>query len=160
MSGSHPRLSAEDFAKTAASAYGALIALGKAVDDSGLEKGLTEIVKLRASQINGCAYCLQLHLNIARKLGLPGAKLDLVAVWREAGVFTDREMAALAWTEALTQRAAEGATDENYAALLQHFSPSEAMFLTVSIATINSWNRIAGALRFAPPIPRASDSAP
>ncbi|MGD0639918.1 MAG: carboxymuconolactone decarboxylase family protein [Roseiarcus sp.] len=159
MSGSHARLSYEDFAKTAASAHGALLALGNAVDDSGLEKGLTELVKLRASQINGCAYCLQLHLNIARKLGLPGAKLDLVAVWREAGVFTDREMAALAWTEALTERAAEGASDENYAGLLQHFSPSEALFLTVAIGTINQWNRIAGALRFAPPIPHTSQSA-
>ncbi len=159
MSGGRPRLSYQDFTKTAASAYGALLALGKAVDDSGLDTGLTEIVKLRASQINGCAYCLQLHLNIARKLGLAGAKLDLVAVWREAGVFTDREMAALAWTEALTKQAGEGASDANYAALLQSFSESEALFLTVAIGTINQWNRIAAALRFAPPIPRAGDSA-
>ncbi len=157
MPASSPRLSSQDFARTAPAAYNALLALGKAVDDSGLEKGLTELVKLRASQINGCAYCLQLHLNIARKLGLPGAKIDLVAVWREAGVFTDREMAALAWAEALTERAAQGASDEDYATLLQHFSDSEAMFLTVSIGAINAWNRIAGALRFAPPFPPAAD---
>lgn len=156
MSGSHPRVTYEDFAETAASANDAMLALGKAVDDSGLEKGLTELVKLRASQINGCAFCLQLHLNVARKVGLPGSKLDLLAVWREAGVFTDREKAALAWAEALTERAAHGATEENYAAVLQHFNESEAVFLTVSIANINAWNRIAGALRFTPPTPRVA----
>ncbi len=71
--------------------------------DSGLDKALTELIKIRASQINGCAFCVQFHLNLARKAGVPQTKLDLVAVWRDAGVFTAREMAALAWTEALTQ---------------------------------------------------------
>jgi len=80
----------------------ALSALSKAVDDSGLEKTLTELIKIRASQINGCAFCLQFHLNAARKAALSQTKLDLLAVWRDAGVFSKREMAALAWTESLT----------------------------------------------------------
>jgi len=159
MSGSSPRLSYQDFVAEAGAVESALVAIGKAVNDSGLEKELTELVKLRASQINGCAFCLQLHLNVARKLGLPSAKLDLVAVWREAGVFSDREMAALAWTEALTRDPVEGASDANYAALLRQFSQSEATFLTVAIGVINSWNRIAVALRFAPQIPRATQNA-
>ncbi len=152
MSETHARLDYEHFAKTAAAA--ALLTLGKAVDESGLAKELTELIKLRASQINGCAFCLQLHLNIARKLGMPNQKLDLVATWREAGVFTDREMAALAWTEILTDVARQGAADEAYAAVRRHFSETEALFLTVAIGTINQWNRIAVALRFPPPIPR------
>ena len=154
MSETRARLDYEDFTKAAPAAYAALVALGKAVDDSGLAKELTELVKLRASQINGCAFCLQLHLNIARKLGMPNQKLDLVAAWREAGVFTEKEMAALAWTEILTDVARQGAADEAYAAVRRHFNETEALFLTVAIGTINQWNRIAVALRFTPPIPR------
>jgi AhpD family alkylhydroperoxidase len=153
MSASHPRVSYQNFAAAADPVRSALIALGKAVDESGLDKGLTELVKLRASQVNGCAFCIQLHLNVARKLGLPAEKLDLVAAWREAGVFAEREKAALAWTESLTRMAPDAASDADYAALLRHFSPSEALNLTVAIGTINQWNRIAVALRFAPPIP-------
>lgn len=147
-----PRLSYEVFAKTAA--HTALIALGKSVDESGLEKPLTELVKLRVSQINGCAFCVQFHLNIARKLGVSPEKLDLVAAWREAGVFSPREMAALAWAETLTGiAAARPPSDADYAAVLTEFSADEAMHLTVTIGTINQWNRIAVALRFAPPLP-------
>jgi len=160
MSASLLRLNYEDFAKAATAAHAALLALGKSVDDSGIEKPLTELVKLRASQINGCAFCIQFHLNMARKLGVPGEKLDLVAAWREAGVFSAREMAALAWTEALTKMTIEVASDTASAALRQHFTETEALFLTVAIGTINQWNRIAVALRFAPPVPRrASESA-
>jgi AhpD family alkylhydroperoxidase len=150
------RVSYEAFAKLAAPARAALTALGKTVDDSGLDKGLGEIIKLRASQINGCAFCVQYHLNVARKLGVAAEKLDLVAVWREAGIFSPREMAALAWTEALTEMTPEVTSDSAYAALLEHFDASEAVFLTIAIGTINQWNRIAVALRFAPPIPHRS----
>jgi AhpD family alkylhydroperoxidase len=160
MSASHPRISYDNFATTAAATHAALLALGQSVDEAGLEKPLTELIKLRASQINGCAFCVQYHLNVARKLGVSGEKLDLVAVWREAGVFTPREMAALAWTEALTEMTAEVVSEEAYAALLRQFTATEAMFLTVAIGTINQWNRIAVALRFSPPLPRrASESA-
>ncbi len=150
MTTNHSRVSYENFAKLAAPARAALIALGKAVDEAGLDKGLSEILKLRASQINGCAFCVRMHVDIARKLGVAEEKIDLVAVWREAGVFTDREMAALAWTEALTTLAPEGPSDTAYAALREHFTESEAVLLTVAIGTINQWNRIAVALRFAP----------
>jgi AhpD family alkylhydroperoxidase len=153
MSAPHIRMTYEDFAKTAAGSHAALLALGRSVDETGLEKELTELVKLRASQINGCAFCLQHHLNIARKLGIAGIKLDLVAAWREAGVFTPREMAALAWTEALTGMTEEVLSDAAYAALLRHFTPTEAVFLTIAIGTINQWNRIAVALRFPPSLP-------
>src|ERR1700688_2700134 len=109
-----PRLSYEDFAKAAPDAYAALGALGKAVDESGLEKSLTELVKLRASQMNGCAFCVSFHLNMLRKVGVAQEKIDLLPVWREAGVYSERELAALAWTEALTAAAPDAASDEAY----------------------------------------------
>ncbi len=145
-----PRLSYEDFTKAAPGAYAGLTALGRAVDESGLEKSLTELVKLRASQMNGCAFCVSFHLNALRKLGAPREKLDLLPLWRDAGVFSDREIAALAWTEALTDLSPRGASDKAYTLLLDQFSKSEAMFLSVAIATINNWNRLGVALRFAP----------
>jgi AhpD family alkylhydroperoxidase len=150
------RLEWEDFRRIAPEANAALLALGKATAESGLGKDLLELVKLRASQINGCAFCTQLHLNVARQAGVAAEKLDLLAVWREAGVFSPREQAALAWTETLTDIARQGAPDEAYAALRQSFDENEAVFLTVAVATINTWNRIAGPLRFSPPIPRAA----
>lgn len=153
MSKANPRVSYDNFAAQAGAAPGALRALSAAVDESGLEKELTELVKLRVSQINGCAFCVQFHLNLARKLAVPAPKLDLVAAWREAGVFSDREKAALAWAEILTEMSADAASDTDYAALLRHFTDREALFLTVAIGTINQWNRIGVALRFAPPIP-------
>jgi AhpD family alkylhydroperoxidase len=155
----HTRLTYEAFTNTAPAAHAALTALGKAVDESGLEKELTELVKLRASQLNGCAFCVQYHLNAARRLGVASEKLDLVAAWQDAGVFTPREMAALVWTEALTEMGSESTSDQAYAALLRHFNEREALFLTVAIGTINQWNRIAVALRFPPPVARAAASA-
>ena len=98
-----PRMDYTEFVDTAVGVPAALQALSKAVDASGLEKPLTELIKVRASQINGCAFCVQFHLNLSRKLGVAASKLDLVAVWRDTpAVFTPRERAALAWTEALT----------------------------------------------------------
>jgi AhpD family alkylhydroperoxidase len=147
-----PRIDENQYYQTAPEATAALLALGKAVDDSGLDKTLTELIKLRASQINGCAYCLQYHLNVARKHGVSSVKLDLVATWRDAGVFTSRELAALAWTEALTLMAECSVSDAVYAELKELFSQPEIAFLTTAIATINAWNRIAGALLFTPPV--------
>ena len=146
------RLEFAAFSQVAPGATGALSALSKAVVDSGLDKALTELIKIRASQINGCAFCVQFHLNLARKAGLPQTKLDLVAVWREAGVFTAREMAALGWTEALTQMSPAGVSDEAYENAVAEFAESELAFLTAAIASINAWNRIAMAYRFTPPI--------
>lgn len=155
-----PRMDYPEFVETAAGVAPALQALGKAVDASGLEKPLTELVKLRASQINGCAFCVQFHLNLARKLGVASAKLDLVAVWRDTPVvFTPRERAALVWTEALTtlaRAAGHGVEDHEYDAVRQHFSKAEVAFLTAAIANIQAWNRIAVAMRFAPQVPAAT----
>ncbi len=111
------------------------------------------------SQINGCAFCLQLHLDIARKLGIAAEKLDLVAVWREAGVFSTREMAALAWAEALTALSPEASSGQAYEAVRREFSEAEALFLTVAIGTINQWNRIAIGLGFPPSIAKRPPSA-
>ena len=153
-----PRMDYAAFTETAGGAAAALQALGKAVDASGLDKTLTELVKLRASQINGCAFCVQFHLNLARKLGVAPVKLDLAAVWRDAPVFTPRERAALAWTEALTGLAratGHGVEDHEYDAVRAQFSAAEVAFLTAAIANIQAWNRIAVALRFAPQVPAA-----
>lgn len=149
------------FEKAAPAVITALRALGQAVDASGLEKPLTELIKLRASQLNGCAFCLQFHLNLARKLGLAPAKIDLVHVWEEVDLFTPRERAALAWTDALTRMGEAPPSDAVYAQLQAQFSASEIAFLSSAIAAINAWNRLAGGLRFAPPIPaeRLADGA-
>ncbi|WP_237155637.1 carboxymuconolactone decarboxylase family protein [Oryzibacter oryziterrae] len=147
----HGPFAYEDFAKGLPAAHAALIALGKAVDETGLEKLLTELVKLRVSQINGCAFCLGFHLNLARKLGLDGRKLDLVAAWREVDLYSPRERAALAWAERLTLQARLPVPPADAAEIEAAFSKSEILALTVSIATINAWNRIAGALAFPPP---------
>jgi AhpD family alkylhydroperoxidase len=148
------RMELDRFSQLAPGARAALSALTKAVDDSGLEKALTELIKIRASQINGCAFCLQFHLNIARKAKVAQTKLDLVAVWREAGVFTARETAALQWTEALTHVTSSGVSDDVYKVVSKEFSESELASLTVAVGTINAWNRIAMAFRFTPPIPQ------
>jgi len=153
MSNSKSRIGWQEYKNVAPEAYAALTALSKAVSDSGLEKDLLELLKLRASQINNCAFCTQFHLNQARQLNVPVEKLDLLTVWREAGIFSEREKAVFEWTEKLTRIATEHVTDEDYAAVAAHFSTSEMAALTTAIGLINTWNRIAGPLRFAPPIP-------
>jgi AhpD family alkylhydroperoxidase len=154
MSSSPARISWHEFQKLAPAAYAALTALSQAVAASGLEHDLVEMLKLRASQINGCAFCTQYHLNAARKLGVPAEKLDLLVVWREAGIFSTREQAAFAWTEKLTRIAGDRVSDEDYATVSAQFSDSELASLTTAIGLINTWNRIAGPLQFAPPIPK------
>lgn len=145
-----PRIPYARFNELAAPARSALLALGRAVDDTGLEKELTELIKVRVSQINGCAFCLALHLDLARKLHVSPDKLDLVAVWREAGIFTPRERAALGWAEALTRASPEADLDGLYADLRSLFDESETAHLTIAVGTINQWNRIAVGLGFAP----------
>lgn len=146
-----PRMEMRDYNAVAPAVTAALRALSKAVEDTGLDKSLIELVKVRASQINGCAFCLQFHIDLARKHGLPQAKLDLVAVWPEVALFSDRERAALAWTDALTLMAGRGVDDAVYIQLQQQFSAAEIPFLTAAIGAINAWNRIAGGLLFSPP---------
>ncbi|MBC7832791.1 MAG: carboxymuconolactone decarboxylase family protein [Hyphomicrobium sp.] len=149
-----PRITYDAFAKAVPAAQAALIAMGKTADESGVDKEIIELVKLRVSQINNCAFCLQIHLNVSRKLGLAQEKLDLVATWEEAGIFSEKECAALAWAEALTRLDGRSVSDAVYAQARKHFSESEILFLSTSIATINAWNRLGAAFRFAPPIPR------
>lgn len=146
------RLTYQQFSKTAPAAQAALLAMGKAVEEAGLDKQLVELVKLRVSQINNCAFCLQIHLNVARRIGVPQEKLDLVATWEEAGIFSARERAALAWAEQLARLAGHSVSDESYAAAREHFSEDELLWLSVAIANINAWNRLGAAFRFAPPI--------
>tara|TARA_R110000787_G_scaffold83859_1_gene180105 strand:- start:170 stop:631 length:462 start_codon:yes stop_codon:yes gene_type:complete len=139
------------FAARAPEAAAAMGALSAAVDASGLPKELSELVKLRASQVNRCEFCLGFHLSAARKAGVSQEKIDSLSSWRDAGVFTDRERAALVWTEKLTAEVAEGVDDADRADLLRHFTETEAVFLTVTVGTINQWNRIATGLRFPSP---------
>lgn len=139
----------DDFGVQAAPVRDALLAIGKAVDNSGLEKTLTELVKLRASQINGCAFCIAFHLQVARRLGIPGDKLDLVAAWHDTDIFSPRERAALALTEALTRL--DDLASGSRAVPAEHFSATETLHLMVAIGAINHWNRIAIGLQFPPP---------
>jgi AhpD family alkylhydroperoxidase len=133
-----------------------MAAISHAVRKSGLEAELIELLKIRISQLNGCAFCIQYHLNDARKLNVPSAKLDLLAAWREAGIYTDREAAALDWAEQVTLLAHHHIEDAAYARVSAHFSEREIAFLTTAIGQINFWNRVAAPLRFAPPIPAGS----
>ncbi|CAM3031744.1 MULTISPECIES: carboxymuconolactone decarboxylase family protein [Methylobacterium] len=141
------------FRTTLPNAHAALLALGRAVDEAGLDKRLSEVVKIRVSQINGCAFCVGFHLDTARRLGLADHIIDSIAVWRDSPVFSPRERAALAWAEHLT-RMADGAAPIAEPSPL--FSRDETLSLTVAIATINAWNRIAGGLHFPPLARRAA----
>lgn len=132
-----------------------MAAINHAYKKSGMERDLFELVKVRASQINGCAYCLQYHLNDARKLNIAPEKLDLLATWRESGLFSQRESAALEWTEHITLMAQRHIDDEAYSRVSSQFSETELAVLTTAISQINFWNRIAAPFRFTPPIPRS-----
>jgi AhpD family alkylhydroperoxidase len=129
-----------------------LMALEAQVQASGLEKPLIELVKTRASQINGCAYCINMHTQDARKNGETEQRLYLLDAWRESPVYTDRERAALAWTEALTLISQTHAPDDVYDGVRAHFSEAETVNLTMLIVGINGWNRIAIGFRFVPPV--------
>jgi AhpD family alkylhydroperoxidase len=133
-----------------------MAAISHALRKSGIEPELLEMLKIRVSQLNGCAFCVQFHLNDARKLNVPAAKLDLLAAWREAGIYSEREAAALEWAEKVTLLAAQPIDDQAYARVSAHFSEREVVFLTTAIGQINFWNRVAAPLRFTPPIPSGS----
>ncbi|PQA73507.1 carboxymuconolactone decarboxylase family protein [Brucella oryzae] len=130
----------------------AMIALEKAVSEAGLEYSLYELIRIRASQINGCAYCIHMHTRDARKAGETEERLYLVAAWRESPLFTPRERAALAWTEALTLLAQTRAPDEDFEALKAHFTDEEIVKLSMAINTINVWNRVAVGFRTVHPV--------
>lgn len=139
-----------DFYTASPDAMKAMIALEVAVNKLGLEPSLLELVKLRASQINGCAFCIDMHTTDARKAGESDRRMHGVAAWRETPFFTEREQAALAWTEALTQLSTTHAPDADYERLQAQFTPKEQVDLTLAINTINSWNRLGVGFRKMP----------
>jgi AhpD family alkylhydroperoxidase len=124
-------------------AVAALRGVSKYVKESGLDVKLIDLVWLRISQINGCAYCCDLHANDLRKAGEKEQRLDCLAAWREAPLFSARERAALAWAESLTHIAETRAPDADYQAVRAEFSDKELTDLTFAIALMNAWNRVA-----------------
>jgi AhpD family alkylhydroperoxidase len=122
--------------------YAALLNVEKYLQKSGLDRRLVVLVQMRASQINGCAYCLHMHSEEARKLGETDTRLYLLDAWHESELFTARERAALAWTEALTRIAQTHAPDDVYAEVRREFSEKELADLSIVIAMINAWNRL------------------
>lgn len=156
---SHARSEYDDFKRIAPDAYDLVLALGQVAAKAGLDKQLLELVKLRASQINGCAFCLQHHILLSERIGVPVDKLHLVAVWREAPIFSTRERAALAWAEALTLLP-NGVGEEVYAEASREFSETELTYLTSAVASINVWNRFGAAFRWTPAMrPVAANAA-
>jgi len=149
-----------DYAQLSPGGLSAMRGLERHVNESGLEKSLLELVKTRASQLNGCAFCLDMHTKDARAAGESEQRLFALSAWRETSFFTDRERAALAWTEAVTLIAANHVPDEAYAAARLQFTDAELVNLTYAIIAINGWNRLAVAFRkepgtYQPPRPPA-----
>ncbi|MBX6324249.1 MAG: carboxymuconolactone decarboxylase family protein [Rhodospirillaceae bacterium] len=141
--------------KAAPGVLKAMRALQDHVNQCGLQPTLLELVKLRASQINGCAFCIAMHAADARKLGESADRLDLLPAWREAPVYTARERAALAWTEALTRLSDGPVPDAVYDEARRHFSDAELVNLTLAIVAINGWNRINVAFQVPPQLAAA-----
>ena len=139
-----------DYSHAYPQGFKAMIGLQSAVDAGGLEHSLLELVKMRASQINGCAYCLDMHSKDARAAGETEQRLYLLNAWREAPFYSPRERAALAWIEALTQLGQHGVPDAVYAEAAAHFSPAELAHLSWAIVAINGWNRMAIAFQAEP----------
>jgi AhpD family alkylhydroperoxidase len=142
-----PILSRLDFHHASPAAVQALMTLERTTRSLGLEPALLELVKLRASQINGCAYCIDLHTREAHQAGESQRRLHLVAAWREVPFFTARERAALAWTEAVTLISQTHVPDDVFCQAREEFSDAELVNLTLAVVTINGWNRLAISFR-------------
>lgn len=136
-----------DYFKAAPAAMKAMLALETASRQLAVPAALRQLVKMRVSQINGCAYCLDMHAPEAREAGVPQQKLDVLAAWRESPAFDARERAALGWAEALTRLETTGAPQRDYDALAAQFGEAERVELTLVINTINAWNRFAVGFR-------------
>lgn len=136
-----------DYLKVHPAAREAMLGLEKAVHTGPLEPLLLELVKIRASQLNGCAHCLEMHTKDARALGESDDRMHLVAAWAEAPVFSARERAALRWCESLTLLPQTGADDATYEQVAAVFTPEEIVALTLAVVAINGWNRFAVGLR-------------
>ena len=131
-------------------AYHAMMGLEKYLNECGLEEGLLHLIKLRASQINGCAFCLDMHWKDLRAIGESEQRLYSLDAWEECPYYTDRERAALAWTDSVTRVAETHVPDEVYEQARRHFSEKELADLTLAVATINVWNRLSIAGRTTP----------
>jgi len=141
-----------DVARVSPAAYQAVSALQKYVDQSGLDAKLRELIKIRASQINGCAFCLAMHTHDARELGETDERMHLLNAWHEAPVYSERERAALGWIEAITLVTQGHVPDEAFEAVREQFSEKEIVDLTAAAVAINTWNRIAIAFRIPPQV--------
>jgi AhpD family alkylhydroperoxidase len=143
----HPRL---DAARISPGLRAVMTGMERYVHQSGLEPQLLELIKLRASLINGCAYCVDMHTKVARSLGESEQRLYAVSVWRETPYYSERERAALAWTEAVTLVSVDQVPDDVYDVARQAFDEKELVDLTAAIVAINGWNRLAIAFRTVP----------
>jgi AhpD family alkylhydroperoxidase len=139
-----------DYAKASPKGFEAMRSLERHVRQSGLDPRLLELVRTRASQLNGCAYCLDMHTKDARAAGETEQRLYALSAWRETPYFDACERAALAWTEAVTRLAEDRVSDETYHEVCQHFDERSLVDLTLAIVAINSWNRLAIAFRKEP----------
>ena len=139
-----------DYSTAAPGTVQAMYKLEKFVQDSGIEHSLLELIKTRVSQINGCAYCIDMHTKDARAAGETEQRLYALNAWRETPFFTDRERAGLAWAEAITLISESHASDEEYEAARAFFAEDEIVKLTMAVITINGWNRLAIAFRSVP----------
>ena len=144
------RLTSADVRRHVPALYDAGSHLSKAVRESSLEPDLIELIYLRVSQINGCAYCLHMHASKLDELGVAKAKQMLVATWREAGIFSERECAALEWAEAVTLLAVDHVPDAVYESVSARFSDQELVELTAAVTVINLWNRLGVTFRYPP----------
>lgn len=131
-----------NYAKVSPEALKAMLELEKYIASSGLEASLYELIKIRISQINKCAYCLDMHTKIARKAGESEQRIYMLNAWQETSFFSPRERAALEWAEALTLISAKEITDALYQTVIIHFSEKEMVALTTAIVAINGWNRL------------------
>lgn len=139
-----------DYTKASPEAYKAMVQLEGVVRRSGIDLKLLELIKIRASQLNGCAYCIDMHTKDARHKGETEQRIYALDAWRETPFFTDKERAALAWTEAITNIQQGHAPEAVYRELIAHFNENEQVSLTLAITTINAWNRIAIGFRLVP----------
>ena len=145
-----------DLTKVSPDGYNAMLGVHSYVQNSGLSLGLLELIKMRVSQINGCAFCIAMHVPLARMHGISDDKLHLLAAWHEAPVYSPKERSALAWSEALTRLTGGAVSDAVYTDVRQHFSEKEVADLSFAIAEINAWNRLMICTRTPPQLGSAS----
>jgi AhpD family alkylhydroperoxidase len=152
----HPRV---NFFKASPEAFKAVMDIENFVQHSGLERRFIHLIKLRASIINGCAYCVDMHVKESRHDGLPEQWINLMSVWWESPVYDEKERALLGWVDAVTRIADTGIPDSAYEPLKAHFSEAEMVTITVAIGAINIWNRLAVGFRSQHPIDKAAKAA-